>query len=67
MPAARNDVFGRFDAKMNNNMPPEAGASKGKGPNPENWGNVRLNGRQCPHYGDSGQRTAGSTQMTMKS
>jgi len=42
MPAAQTDVLGRFGTKMNNDMPPEAGASKGKGPDPENWGNVRL-------------------------
>jgi len=42
MPAARTDVLGRFGTKMNNDMPPEAGASKGKGPDPKNWGNVRL-------------------------
>jgi len=41
-PAARNDMFGRFNAKTNNSMRPEAEASKGKGPDPENWGNVRL-------------------------
>ena len=40
-------------------LEPPQPCSTRKGPPP--------NGRQCPHYGDSGHSTAGSTQMTMKS
>lgn len=41
-PAARTDVNEKFGTKTNNNMPLKASTSKGKGPDPKNWGNVRL-------------------------
>jgi len=40
MPAVRKNE--KFGTKTNNNMPLEASTSKGKGPDPKNWGNVRL-------------------------
>ena len=38
----KNSMYNKFGTNGSNYKPPKASTSKGKGPDPKNWGNVRL-------------------------